>query len=171
MMPWLLTDSGTYVHLLSFFSWNALPSNFKVSKLPVIRALLATKWLEKVSIFYLSSILVNWNLYGRGRGSNTTCRAQPLTSISCNLKCCCQMRCLFLCLSSLRENFGSVLMFCVAVFFFCWQCTVHPGAENPDRSLCFLYRHSVLTISLSTSLMQHNWQPNLANLSLGSIQD
>lgn len=138
-MPWLLTDSGTYVHLLSFFSWNVLPSNFKVSKLSVIRVLLATKWLEKVSIFYLSSILVNWNLYGRGRESNTTCRAQPLTSISCNLKCCCQMRCLFLCLSSLRENFGSVLMFWVVVFFFSADSAQSIQGQRIQIDLCAFY--------------------------------
>lgn len=43
VMPWWLTDPGTYVQLLYFFSWNILPSNFEVSKLPAIQVLLAAE--------------------------------------------------------------------------------------------------------------------------------
>lgn len=50
-------------------------------------------------------------------------------------------------------------------------CMVHLGVENPDGSLSFLHKHSMLIISWSTSLMQHNWQPNLVHPSVGRMQD
>lgn len=50
-------------------------------------------------------------------------------------------------------------------------CMVHLGVKNPDGSLSFLHKHSTLIISWSTSLIQHNWQPNLVHPSVGRMQD
>lgn len=50
-------------------------------------------------------------------------------------------------------------------------CMVHLGVENPDGSLSFLHKHSMLIISWSTSLIQHNWQPKLVHPSVGRMQN
>lgn len=115
---------------------------------------------------------INWSPYSnlftprKGEGCRyDICKTQSLTSVSYNLKYYCQVRCLFLCLSSLRENFGSV----VDGFFYTWHCIVLLGAENPDGSLCFLHRDSMLIISLSTFSTEHNRQLNSAHASVGRM--
>lgn len=112
-------------------------------------------------------IEINWSPYRKREGCRyDICKTQSFTSVSRNLKCYCQMRCLFLCLLSLRENFGSV-----GNGFFCsWHCIILLGAENPDGSLCFLHRDSMLIISLSTFLTEHNRQPNSAHAPVGRMQ-